>query len=192
MLKIIALAGALCCALATAAVAGTTQTYLPATGAYIDLGAGPLQVENQSANSVMICVGDSLPSPSSICHALRGGSPVPYPFPTASHLYAQAFGGSATVVVSPLQGGSATPSAVSDSQNAGYQGAVAMTVGTTYAAQRSVKANCTTTGNVSLTLSDGSTDVWIISAVGSTVIPYAATAINFSGTTATCTYSNLK
>jgi hypothetical protein len=81
---------------------------------------------------------------------------------------------------------------VQDSQNAGYQGAVAMTVGTTYAAQRSVKANCTVAGNVSLTLADGSTDVWIISAAGSTVIPYAATAINSSGTTATCTYANLK
>jgi hypothetical protein len=186
MLKKLALAGALCCALAGPALAGATQVTTVSAGAYTDLGAGSALVQNLSNTAVIICEGDSLPAPSTSCHVLDNRA-IPYQIPTTSHLYAQAVTGSAKVAVSPLQ---ALP--VQDGQNAGYQGAVAMTVGTTYAAQRSVKANCTVAGNVSLTLADASTDVWIISAPGTTVIPYAATAINSSGTTATCTYSNLK
>jgi hypothetical protein len=186
MFKKLALAGALCCALAAPALAGSTQVVTVSSGAFTDLGAGSALIQNLSPGAVLVCEADSLPSPSSPCHVLEG-KPVPYPFPTSSHLYAQSVSGSAKIAVSPLQA-----ALVQDSQNAGYQGAVAMTVGTTYAAQRSVKANCTVAGNVSLTLVDGSTDVWIISAAGTTVIPYAATAINSSGTTATCSYANLK
>ncbi len=78
-----------------------------------------------------------------------------------------------------------------DGNGAPFQGEVAMTVGTTYAAQRSLKAICTAAGNVSVTYTDSSTGVWA-AAVGTNTFPVAATAVNASGTTATCTYSNLK
>jgi len=55
-----------------------------------------------------------------------------------------------------------------------------------------LKANCTVTGNVTVTYSDASTGVWIVGAAGTSVWPIAATAVNTSGTTATCTYANLK
>lgn len=81
---------------------------------------------------------------------------------------------------------------IADGQSAPFEGATAMTVGTPYPTGRSVQANCTATGNVSLTLVDASTVVFAISAAGTTLMPYAATAVNASGTTATCTYYNLK
>lgn len=85
----------------------------------------------------------------------------------------------------------AAPPAVIDSNSAAFQGAVAMTVGTTYAAQRSVGANCTVAGNVAVTFADAST-LTVPVAVGWQTFPFAITAVNTSGTTATCTYSNLK
>jgi hypothetical protein len=83
----------------------------------------------------------------------------------------------------------------SDAYNAPFQGVVAMTVGTTYGAQRSIGINCTASGNVSLTLSDASTVVLPVTgyAAGAwQTFPFAVTAVNTSGTTATCTYYNLK
>jgi hypothetical protein len=84
------------------------------------------------------------------------------------------------------------PLPAADASNAAYAGEATMTVGTTYTARRSLKANCTATGNVSVTYSDGSTGTWVIAAAGTTVIPAAITAVNTAGTTATCTYANLK
>jgi hypothetical protein len=80
---------------------------------------------------------------------------------------------------------------VADYQDTPFQGAVAMTTGTTYASQRSLGANCTAAGNLSLTLADGSTLVVPVS-VGWQTFPLAVTAVNSSGTTATCNNSNLK
>jgi hypothetical protein len=168
------------------AAGATAQTTIPA-GTYTDLGAGAVQLTNLAAVPVSVCIATAQPSADRVCQPISAGG-APTIFNSGQHLWAMPMGqSSVSVLVEPI----AVPS-VSDAQNAGYQGAVAMTIGTTYAARRSVKANCTAIGNVSLTLADGSTDVWIISAAGSTVIPYAATAINSSGTTATCTYSNLK
>jgi len=79
-----------------------------------------------------------------------------------------------------------------DPNNAAYQGEIPMTVGTAYATARSLKAVCTAVGNVSVTYADGSTGTWAISATGVSVLPIAVTTVNTAGTTATCTYSNLK
>ena len=76
-------------------------------------------------------------------------------------------------------------------EDAAFQGAVAMTVGTTYTAQRSVGASCTVAGNMSVTFTDAST-LTVPVAVGWQTFPFAITAVNSSGTTATCAYSNLK
>ncbi len=87
----------------------------------------------------------------------------------------------------------ATSEMTVDPYNAAFWGSGgAMTVGTAYPYGRSLKANCTATGNVSVTYADGSTDTWVISAAGTTVLPIAVTTVNTSGTTATCTYANLK
>ena len=85
---------------------------------------------------------------------------------------------------------SAVALTVSDSQSAAFQGAVAMTIGTTYAAQRSVGVLCTVAGNMSLTLANGST-ITLPVYQGWQTFPFAATAINSSGTTATAIYYNL-
>ena len=92
-----------------------------------------------------------------------------------------------TAMGSPLQAGGA----VSDAQSAPFAGAVAMTVGTTYAAQRSVGVNCTAAGNVEFQFLDGSTLTLPIY-VGWQTFPFACTQIVTSGTTATATYFNLK
>lgn len=80
---------------------------------------------------------------------------------------------------------------VFDANSAAFQGVVAMTVGTTYAVGRSVEINCTVAGNVSVTFPDASVLVFPV-AVGFQTYPFAVTAINSSGTTATATYGNLK
>jgi len=97
-------------------------------------------------------------------------------------------GGVSFPVQSPISGNIPV---VADAQSAPFEGATAMTVGTSYTAARSVLANCTVAGNVSLTLLDGSTVVWAVP-TGATLLRVAATAVNTSGTTATCTYYNLK
>lgn len=81
--------------------------------------------------------------------------------------------------------------AVSDTQSAPFQGAVAMVVGTAQTAQRSVGILATAAGNVAMTLADAST-ITLPVYIGWQTFPFAATAINSSGTTATATYFNLK
>lgn len=80
---------------------------------------------------------------------------------------------------------------VLDANSAAFQGEFAMTVGTSYTAGRSFKANCSAAGNVSITYPDASTGLWPL-VVGIQTIPAAATMINSSGTTATATYTGLK
>jgi hypothetical protein len=80
---------------------------------------------------------------------------------------------------------------LADANNAPFLGEIAMTVGgSAIAAGRSLKANCTSTGNVSVTYSDSSTGTWIVAATGTTVWPIAVTAVNSSG--AACTFANMK
>jgi hypothetical protein len=80
---------------------------------------------------------------------------------------------------------------VADAQSAAFAGAVAMTVGTTYTAQRSVGVLCTVAGNVVLQFPDAST-LTLPVAVGWQTFPFQCTQIVSSGTTATATYFNLK
>ena len=69
---------------------------------------------------------------------------------------------------------------VSDTQSAAFSGAVAMTVGATYTAQRSVEVDATAQGLVTFTLSDGSTRTRTVY-VGTTSIPYAVTQWSLPG-----------
>ncbi len=62
--------------------------------------------------------------------------------------------------------------------------------GSTVAAGRSIGIVVTAAGNVSMQLSGGGTLVWPVN-VGGNILPFAVTAINTSGTTATATYANL-
>ncbi len=80
---------------------------------------------------------------------------------------------------------------VSDAQNQAFQGAVAMTVGTTYTAQRSIGVICTVAGNVTMQFADSSTlTLPVVS--GWQTFPFAVTQVLSSDTTATATYYNLK
>ncbi|WP_298353932.1 hypothetical protein [Rhodoblastus sp.] len=80
---------------------------------------------------------------------------------------------------------------MSDAQSAPFAGAVAMMVGTTYAAQRTVEVICTVAGNVEFQFPDGSTITKPVTP-GDSYHPYACTQIVPAGTTATATYFNLK
>ena len=80
---------------------------------------------------------------------------------------------------------------VNDGESAPFAGAVALTVGTTYAAQRSVGVLCTVAGNVEFQFPDGST-LTLPVYVGWKTFPFAVTQIVAAGTTATATYFNLK
>ena len=85
-----------------------------------------------------------------------------------------------------------TATCVPDASNAPFWGEVALVVGTPDTqARRSLKAICTGAGNVAVTYADSSTGVWAAQ-VGTQTWPIAITQVNTSGTTATCTYSNLK
>ncbi len=99
-----------------------------------------------------------------------------------------------TIVVStaalPLPAGAATDATLTALERP-YQGIVPMTVGTTYPAQRALRINCTSAGNVSVTYADGSVDVLPMN-VGLSYVAGAFTAVNSSGTTATATYANVK
>ncbi len=70
-------------------------------------------------------------------------------------------------------------------------GAQAMAVGTSYPEARQLLINCTVAGNVAVTFTD-STILVIPVIAGLTILPWAITAVNTSGTTATATYANLK
>lgn len=80
---------------------------------------------------------------------------------------------------------------VSDAQSAPFAGAIAMTVGTTYAAQRSVGVLCTIAGNAEFQFPDGSTLTLPVNP-GWQTFPFAVTQIVAAGATATATYFNLK
>lgn len=80
---------------------------------------------------------------------------------------------------------------VYDTQSAAYQGAVTMTVGTTYAVQRSVGVLATVAGNVEFQFPNSST-LTLPVFVGWQTFPFACAQIVGVGTTATATYYNLK
>eukprot|EP01037_Dinobryon_pediforme_P007620 gene7620-7684_t len=71
-----------------------------------------------------------------------------------------------------------TNQAVTDANNAAFQGAVAMVVGTAQTAQRSIGILCTAAGNVALALADGSSLVIPVS-VGFQTFPFAAKMTRF-------------
>jgi hypothetical protein len=90
--------------------------------------------------------------------------------------------------------GSGCPLPVSDngaaSNNAPFEGAVAMAIGTPQTAQRSVGAYCSTAGTAVIELADTSTLTVPVS-VGWQTFPFAAVEIvSVSG--ASCVWSNLK
>jgi hypothetical protein len=80
---------------------------------------------------------------------------------------------------------------VSDLQSAPCAGAVAMTVGASYAAQRSLGVLCTVAGAIQIQFSDASTLILPVG-VGWQTFPFAVTQVLAAGTTATATYFNLK
>ena len=78
-----------------------------------------------------------------------------------------------------------------DDNSGPYLGEIALTVGTSYKPQRSLKVVCMVAGNVSVTYSDGSTGVWPV-VVGTQTLPLAVAIVNSGGTTAVATYFNVK
>jgi Flp pilus assembly pilin Flp len=80
---------------------------------------------------------------------------------------------------------------VSDVQSAPFSGAVAMTAGTVYAAQRSLGVLCSSSGSVQIQLSDGS-GLTLPVTPGWQTFPFAVVQIVAAGTTATASYFNLK
>ena len=81
---------------------------------------------------------------------------------------------------------------VNDVQSQAFQGEVILTVGTPDSQpRRSLKAICSVAGNVAVTYGDGSIGVWPV-VVGTQTLPISILTVNTSGTTATCTYANLK
>lgn len=183
---------ALLASLALAPAPGMATTYTNPftfdTSGYVDLGTGPLQVTLASNNAAWIIASDTQPSASATGEVLN--TSVPHPMNVATHVWGRAINGSATVqVTQTIAGGSG--GTVTDTQSMPFQGAVAMTVGTTYAAQRSVGVLATAAGNVAMTLADASV-ITLPVFIGWQTFPFAATAINTSGTTATATYYNLK
>ncbi len=82
------------------------------------------------------------------------------------------------------------PLPATDANNAPFSAATPMTPGgSAITAGRSVAIIATAAGNVSLQLPSGALIVPV--SVGLNILPFAATAINTSGTTATATYFNL-
>jgi len=93
------------------------------------------------------------------------------------------------VTSQPINASSPLPA--TDANNAPFQGEVAMSLGVTYAAARSLKAVCTTAGAMSVTYINGSTGTWPV-VIGTQTLPIAVTMVNNTGTTATCSYFNLQ
>lgn len=74
----------------------------------------------------------------------------------------------------------------------GVTGAVAMTVGTSYAASDGIMINCTVSGNVVLTLYNGSQiTIPVVANPMPYILPFSVSSVATSGTTATATYYNL-
>lgn len=175
------LAAAVLCIAVAASSGAAAQTAVPiAPGAYAPIGAGPMRVTNLSSGAVEICAALTTPPPSTQCPAIQGGGVAD--FTTPLNLYAQATGPAVNLAFSAI---------AADVNGSPFQGAVAMTVGTTYAAQRSLGVVCTVAGNVTFQLADGST-LTLPAAVGWQTFPFAVTQIVAAGTTATATYFNLK
>ena len=134
--------------------------------------------------------------------AASGGSPLPVtatslPLPSgaasaANQTGVQSAPGSPASTAVTVQGNaSGTALPASDVQSAPIAGAVAMTVGTTYSAQRGVGVLATVAGNVAFQLPDSST-LTLPVYPGWQTFPFAVTQIASAGTTATATYFNLK
>ena len=85
----------------------------------------------------------------------------------------------------------ATLTALLEAQGVPFAGAVPMTVGTTYGAQRSVGVLCTVAGNIEFQFTDAST-LTLPAYVGWQTFPFACIQIVAAGTTATATFFNLK
>jgi hypothetical protein len=94
----------------------------------------------------------------------------------------------ATVIVCATPAGAPV---VCPSIPASYATPTPMTVGATYPAGRGVLINCTTAGNVVLTLAAGGNVTLVGLPIGIYVLPFSATAVAASGTTATATYFSL-
>ena len=189
MLKKLAVTLAL--AFASPALAASTTTTVVTTGAYSDLGAGPLMIENLSNVAVQICEGDSLPVTATYCHVLAAGVPVLTPFPTTSHLYAQSLNGSATVAASPLQAqalpaGTNALGSVTVNNPVGAAGLATAqaSIGTTAAQIVAARTGAVGTGRVTVTIfNTGSTTVFVgasgvTTASGAQIQPGASRTIN--------------
>jgi hypothetical protein len=113
-----------------------------------------------------------------------GGYEAVYPIPLADGTTAFA----AASVAIDTTGAPVGTGGSSGSSSGPYTTATAMTVGTAYPAGRGWQAVCTAAGNVSLTLSGGSTNV-VPLAIGLTILPFSVTQVNSA--TATGTYANL-
>lgn len=72
-----------------------------------------------------------------------------------------------------------------------YTSSIVLSVGTPSTAGRALAINCTVSGNVAVTLADGSTMTFAVVA-GFFTVPFSVTQVNTSGTTATATYWNLR
>ncbi len=139
-----------------------------------------------ASGNVAVTALPSLPSGSNTIGAVTGTVNVGN-LPTTTTV-----AGAVSVSALPaLPAGTNNIGGVVDSNSAAFVGEFAMTIGTTYPVGRSFKANCTVGGVVSNTYPDGSTGLWSV-VVGIQTVPAQATAINSSGTTATCVYTNLK
>lgn len=126
--------------------------------------------------------------------AQTAGPPMTYKGPAGSSVPAGVVQDGGLDILTGLQclvGSSPTCQSL-DGNSAAFQGEVSLTVGTPDTkARRSLKAICSAAGNVAVTYADASTGVWAV-VVGTQTIPIAVTTVNSSGTTATCTYSNLR
>jgi hypothetical protein len=131
--------------------------------------------------------------PCHLLYGLFGGAPVPVAVDGSGNL-----GVNVEASVSLVGADGTTPSTltnsapVQDTNSAAFLGEVTLVVGTEdIAPRRSLKAVCTSPGNVSVTYADASIGVWPV-VVGVQTLPVSITTVNSSGTTASCTYANLK
>ena len=72
--------------------------------AYVDLGAGPLDIGVNSVNGVSIIVADSAPAAGTVGTVVLGKADK-ITFCQTAHIYAEAFNGSATVTATPTSCG---------------------------------------------------------------------------------------
>ncbi len=154
---------------------GTHSWQLPVAG-YPQTRARLSTAISGSGTVGLVCIVSSAPDVSLVTVGLDPNQPLP--------------AGSNTIGAVNIANFPATQ-AVSDSQSAPFAGAVAMTVGVTYASQRSLGVLCTSAGNVQMQFGDGSTLI-LPAGVGWQTFPFAITQVVAAGTTATANYFNLK